>query len=395
MDKPNRLVSEEDQERCVPVYVVWELTLACNLKCAHCGSRAGQPRTQELSTEECFSLIEQLSRLGTREVTIIGGEAFLRSDWLDIIAAIREKGMDCTLQTGGFHLSEKELGKAIDVGLQGIGVSIDGQKNLHDKLRGVPGSFSEALRVLRYCKSRNVVTSVNTQITSQIMPQLHDLMKQIVSVGVKYWQVQLTVAMGNAVDNDEVLLQPYELLELMPLLAQLYKEGQEKDLLLIPGNNIGYFGPYEVLWRGPNLDGGNYAGCLAGQNAIGIEADGTIKGCPSLPRQRYAVGNIRDLSLDDIWSTNEALKFNRQKSVEDLWGFCSSCYYAHVCRGGCTWTADALFERRGNNPYCHYRSLKLAEIGLRERVVKIADAENYPFATGKFKLVEEPLYILK
>jgi len=74
----------------------------------------------------------------------------------------------------------------------------------------------------------------------------------IIDAGAKYWQIQLTVAMGNAVDNDQILLQPYELTTLMPLLADLHLKGRERNLLLLPGNNIGYFGPYEALWRGPD-----------------------------------------------------------------------------------------------------------------------------------------------
>jgi MoaA/NifB/PqqE/SkfB family radical SAM enzyme len=45
----------------VPVHVVWEITLACNLKCQHCGSRAGRPRPGELTTAECLDVVEQLA----------------------------------------------------------------------------------------------------------------------------------------------------------------------------------------------------------------------------------------------------------------------------------------------------------------------------------------------
>ena len=68
-------------------------------------------------------------------------------------------------------------------------------------------------------------------------------MRVIIAAGVRYWQVQLTVAMGNAADNAELLLQPYELLTLMPLLASLHRKGARRKLQLIPGNNIGFFGP--------------------------------------------------------------------------------------------------------------------------------------------------------
>ena len=76
---------------------------------------------------------------------------------------------------------------------------------------------------------------------------------------------------------------------------------------------------------------------------------------------------------------------------EELWGFCATCYYAEVCRGGCTWMAHALLGRPGNNPYCHHRVIELAERGVHERVVRMEEAPGAPFDRGRFELVEEPL----
>ncbi|GAA6619426.1 hypothetical protein NUACC26_052390 [Scytonema sp. NUACC26] len=76
-------------------YAVWEITLKCNLACSHCGSRAGNARTKELSTEEALDLVRQMAEVGIKEVTLIGGEAFLRLDWLEIAKAINAAGMLC------------------------------------------------------------------------------------------------------------------------------------------------------------------------------------------------------------------------------------------------------------------------------------------------------------
>jgi radical SAM protein with 4Fe4S-binding SPASM domain len=338
-DAPRRL-SLRDQIDCVPVYVVWEITLACNLKCIHCGSRAWHRRAKELSTRECIDVVRQLAEMGTCEISIIGGEAFVRKDWLTLVRAIRDHGIDCTMQTGGCKLSRDMIESAAGAGLFGFDVSIEGLEPLRDRLRGVPGSYLEALRVLDDCRRLGLTASMNTQITSTVMPQLGELMDVIIDAGAKYWQVQLTVAMGNAVDNDEILLQPFDLATLMPLLADLHRAGRERDLVLLPGNNIGYFGPYDMLWRGP--DRGYCGGCPAGQNAIGLETDGTLKGCPSLATQRYGAGDVRDTPIAELWATHPALQFNRNGGVRRLWGFCRSCYYAEACRGGCTWTADSL-----------------------------------------------------
>jgi MoaA/NifB/PqqE/SkfB family radical SAM enzyme len=93
--------SREADLRARPIYAVWEVTLRCDLTCRHCSSRAGRARPDELTTAEAFDLVAQLAELGVREVTLIGGEAYLRGDWLEIIQAIRKHKMECTLVTGG------------------------------------------------------------------------------------------------------------------------------------------------------------------------------------------------------------------------------------------------------------------------------------------------------
>jgi len=299
--------------------------------------------------------------------------------------------MLCTMQTGGYRIPRHTLEAAQAAGLKGLGVSIDGPQEMHDRLRGVSGSYQQAIDLLDWCKDNGLSSSVNTQITLPVIGELWNLAEIFVNHGVKYWQVQLTVPMGNAADNDQLILQPFDLLQLMPILADLCKWGREKDLVLLAGNNIGYFGPFEVLFRGPDRSSGYYSGCSAGKNSLGIEADGTVKTCPSLPRARYGGGNVREISLEEIWTVSDAMNAARGYGAHQLWGYCATCYYASVCKGGCSWMSDALFGKTGNNPYCHYRALELAKRHRRERVVKVQDAENIPFGTGRFTLIEESM----
>ena len=130
MAGPTRYLSARDRAAFTPVHAVWEITLACDLKCHHCGSRAGKRRPDELTTEECLDLVRQLARMGTREVTLIGGEAYLRRDWVEIIREIRDQGMDCTMQSGGLNLTDERIKAAADAGLQALGISIDGLRDV-------------------------------------------------------------------------------------------------------------------------------------------------------------------------------------------------------------------------------------------------------------------------
>lgn len=389
---PVRYLSKDDILSHRPVHAVWEITLACDLRCRHCGSRAGRRRPEELTTEECLDVVRQLEDLGTREVTLIGGEAYLRKDWVSIIRAVADAGMLCTLQTGARSLTDQRIEEAADAGLGAVGISIDGLRDLHDGLRGVSGSFDLAVDALKRLRAHDITSSVNTQISAETLPQLRALMETFIALGVKNWQVQLTVAMGRATDNPELLMQPYQILELMPLLAEIYQEAAPRGLLLQIGNNVGYFGPYEGMLRGSGSEFVHWNSCPAGRVGLGIEADGTIKGCPSLPTSTYAGGNIRDLTLKEIWNYADELSFSRIKNRDELWGFCHTCYYAEVCIGGCSWTAHSLLGKRGNNPYCYHRALELAKLGQRERIVRqVKLAPGRSFDYGRFEIVRETL----
>jgi radical SAM protein with 4Fe4S-binding SPASM domain len=216
-------------------------------------------------------------------------------------------------------------------------------------------------------------------------------MYRIIDAGAKNWQLQLAVAMGNAADYPELLVQPFQLLQLMPQLAALHEEALDHGLLVQPSNTLGYFGPYEHRWRVIDDGRGHWEGCSAGHTGMGIESDGTIKGCPSLPSEDYAGGNVRRSSIEHIWRRSGALPSMQARTRDDLWGYCAGCYYADTCRAGCSWMSHVLFGRPGNNPYCHYRALELSRRGLRERIVKIEDAPGRPFDFGRFQLVVESI----
>ncbi len=306
-------------------------------------------RRDELSTAECLDLVEQLAAIGVKEVSLIGGEAYLRSDWLEVVAALRAHGIDTNLTTGGRQLTAARARAAKDAGLMTASVSIDGDEEVHDQLRGVRGAYRSALDAMEALRDAGVPVAANSQINRLSFPLLPQILDVLVDQQAHGWQLMLTAAMGRAADEPELLLQPYDLLELFPMLADLKARAEPAGVRLFPGNNLGYFGPLEHVLR-DRFGGQHCAGCSAGRSVLGIEADGTIKGCPSLPTETWTAGNIRDHRLVDLWERAEPIRFTRTRTVDDLWGFCRSCYYADTCRAGCTWTSDVLLGRPGNNP---------------------------------------------
>ncbi|NUP09873.1 MAG: radical SAM protein [Polyangiaceae bacterium] len=372
-----------------PRYAVWELTLRCDLACRHCGSRAGKARPSELSTSEALDVVRQLAEMGTKEVTLIGGEAYLHDGWFDVASAITASGMEMTMVTGGRGITEERARQLEQAGAKAVGVSVDGLEDMHDALRGVRGAFRSAIDAIRLLRARGLRVSVNTQIARPALLQIEPLLDRLMDEGIEGWQVSMTVPMGRAADEPELLLQPYQVLEVLPLIARIETKARRRDVDVAPGNDIGYFGPYEEQLRA-RFHGGHRMACTAGKGTLGIEADGSVKGCPSLPTKDYVGGNLRDDDLQSIWERAETLRFARDRTEKELWGFCGDCYYGEDCLGGCTWTAHVLFGKRGNNPYCHHRALELLARGTRERIVRVEAPEGLPFDFGRFECIEEP-----
>jgi radical SAM protein with 4Fe4S-binding SPASM domain len=390
---PRRLPIAEtarEADRIRPIYAVWEITLACDLACRHCGSRAGRARPEELDTREALDLVDQLAELGVHEVVLIGGEAYLREDWLDVIRRIRARGMQPLLVTGGRGLDRERVIAAREAGIASVSVSLDGNEATHDRLRALNGSHRAALAAMMHLRDAGVRFSANTQINRLSFRELPEVLETIIERGAHSWQIQLTVAMGRAADEPDVLLQPSDLLEIFPMLGELADRCREARVLLWPGNNVGYFGPIESKLRG-TMARGHMASCGAGRSGLGIESDGTIKGCPSLATEGWAAGNVRDAKLVDLWERSLPMRYTRDRTVDDLWGFCRTCYYAEECLGGCTWTSESLLGKPGNNPLCHHRALEHHKKGLRERLVQVEAAKGAPFDHGRFELVVESL----
>ncbi len=375
-----------------PAYVVWELTLRCDLACKHCGSRAVHARPDELSEREALDVVAQLADMGAREVVLIGGEAYLHDAFLAVVAALAARGITPTMTTGGRGVTAELARQMKRAGMQRVSVSIDGLRPAHDRLRAFDGSFDAATQALAHCQAAGIRIQANSNFNRLNRGDLEGLYAHLAAQGIETWQVQLTTPLGRAADRTDLILQPWDLLDLVPRIAAIKERAFRDGILVMPGNNLGYFGPEEAKLRSPKPGmGDHWRGCQAGKFVLGIESDGAVKGCPSLQTAHYTGGKLRERPLRAIWDEAPELGFTRGRGVEELWGFCKSCPFAAHCLGGCSFTAHALFGRRGNNPYCHFRARHFAKQGKRERLVPRDAARGLPFDNGLFDIVVEDL----
>jgi radical SAM protein with 4Fe4S-binding SPASM domain len=334
--------------------------------------------------------VKQLAAMGTREVVLIGGEAYLHDGFLDVIRALRAEGIQASMTTGGLGVTE-ELARAMaEAGLQLASVSVDGLEATHDRQRARTGSFRGALAALGHLRAAGIAIASNVNVNRLNLGELEALYEVLRDAGVRAWQVQITTPLGRAADRPEMLLQPWDLLDLIPRVVALKRRAKADGMRVWPGNNLGYFGPEEGALRSADPDDASehWRGCQAGKLVLGIESDGAVKGCPSLQTASYVGGHLRDRSLASIWEEAPELGFARKP--RELWGYCAECAYAETCQGGCSFTAHSLFGRPGNNPLCHHRARVFRRQGLRERLVATEAADGRPFDHGLYRIELEP-----
>ena len=224
-----RRITEEDKKNPKPIYVVWETTMRCDHACSHCGSRAEYSRPNELETKELLDVADQLIRIGTREVTLIGGEAYLRSDVYKLVEYLSNAGIYVAMQTGGLGLTDRRIEKLRKAGLRGIGVSIDGPADVHDVLRDRKGSWAAGMSSIRRASQAGFNVTSNTQVNQLTKDRLRETAYALKEAGVKVWRIQLTVPMGRAADRPEWLLQPWQILEVMDDLAAIKTQKSELE----------------------------------------------------------------------------------------------------------------------------------------------------------------------
>jgi radical SAM protein with 4Fe4S-binding SPASM domain len=351
-----------------PRTCVWELTLACNMSCRHCGSRAGKARPDELTQPEALRLCQDLADLGVKRLTLGGGEPTLRQDWTMLAEALGARGVRVNMVTNGRGWGKQQAARAKSFRLESVAFSVDGCEVTHNYIRRVKGQWRELLDSIDLTVAAGVPVSVVTQINRRNLQELEELHALLAAHKVRSWQLQLGNPSGNMADHPDLVIGPADILDIVPRVAKLRKLPGRPHVYA--GDNVGYYGDHEADIRDTGGLVPFWVGCQAGCQVIGIESNGNVKGCLSLPsamngESRFIEGNIRQRSLREIWESPEAFSYNRKFKVSQLKGFCRTCEYAEICRGGCSWTAFSHTGDRNDNPYCYYR--QAVERGLIER----------------------------
>jgi len=329
-----------------PQHTVWEITFACNMRCLHCGTAAGNKRPQELTDDETYAVIDELAALGGRIVTLSGGEPLMRKNWREMARRFIKNEIRTGLISNGYLVNQQIVDEFKDIGLDNIGISFDGIEKTHNYIRQRPDSFQRAHNAMKLLTEAKQHYCAVSQISNINVDELDQIRQILIDVGCPQWRIQMTTDTGRMSKDFVMSLDRYP--GFIDKIIEFQKKNNEIEI--DAGENIGYYG-----CRGMELrDGDPYLGCYAGVFVLGIESDGAIKGCLSMPEE-FVEGNIRDSSLTAIWNNPDGFAYNRKFTRETASGACHDCKYLPLCRGGCSTTSWSASGERANNPFCIYQ----------------------------------------
>lgn len=359
--------------------VIWNLIRRCNLKCKHCYSiSADVDFPGELSTQEIFTVMDDLKDFKVPVLILSGGEPLLRPDIFDISRRAKEKGFYVGLSSNGALINEDNIDQIASIGYNYLGVSLDGIGATNDAFRGKEGAYDAALNGIRLAHSRGIKVGMRFTATMDNIHQFDEMLGLMETEEIdKFYLSHLSYAgRGNKNRQDDA---QFALTRGMmdKLFDTAYKDalaGGEKEF--VTGNNDAD-GVYLLMWVEENFPElydhirtklAQWGGNSTGVNVANIDNMGDVH--PDTMWWHYKIGNVKDRKFGDIWSdTSDPIMAGLKQSPRAVKGRCGACDYFDICGGNTRVRAMQLTgDAWAEDPACY---LSDSEIGLDETAPRL------------------------
>ena len=299
-----------------PVNVTWEITLKCNLHCAHCLSDAGTTSGNELTTGECRQLVDQLTALKVFQVNIGGGEPFMRKDFLDLLDYCHEKDLVTCVSTNGMLIDNGLAKRLSRLKMLYLQVSLDGATpEVNDQIRG-KGTYKKILNAIECLASQGAAFSINAVLTRLNFPQLESLRDMAKEYGAELRVSRFRPSGRGRESKDYLGPDKYQL--------EAFASWLDGHDLVRTGDS--FFSLTSENRRRKGLDM-----CGAAKMTCCISPTGDVYPCAFLQEAPFLVGNVRENDFKDLWDNSLIFARFRNLNIES----CLSCSRFESCRGGC------------------------------------------------------------
>ena len=287
-----------------PLFASYNVTGRCNMRCAFC--EWWKNDIPELPTNKALAAIDAVCSLGVPFFDLSGGEPLLRKDLTVLAKRVASHGCLVSMNTNGTLLNEDRVSEVADV-FDTVVVSLDGPREVHDKIRGVPGTYDKATEAIRLLKGKGVRTGVNSVATPwniDILPQFIEELRSIAD----FAQVQ---PMHPYPPSSENVPKDEQVFRLLDYLLNLKRS--DPGFLAVPTEFIKGF---EQFFKGkaPKI-------CHAGELYIAINPEGKLLACPA--RSDLVLGDTLSGSVDDALKRRDSEGWRGVHACRGCWLECT------------------------------------------------------------------------
>ncbi|QRM18975.1 heme d1 biosynthesis radical SAM protein NirJ [Dechloromonas sp. TW-R-39-2] len=352
--------------------VIWNLIRRCNLTCKHCYSISADTNFPgELTTEQVYTVMDDLKGFKVPVLILSGGEPLLRPDIYDIAKRAKAKGFYVGLSSNGTLIDENNIDQIAECDFNYVGVSLDGIRETHDKFRRMDGAFEASLKGIRLCRDLGLKIGVRFTMTQDNAHDLPGLLKLVEDEGIdRFYFSHLNYAgrgNKNRKDDAQHKLTRWAMDLLFDTCWEYKQRGLEKEFTT--GNNDAD-GVYFLHWvrrRFPDKAAHveaklrQWGGNSSGVNVANIDNLGNVH--PDTMWWHHKLGNVKDRPFSDIWpDTSDELMAGLKQHPRAVKGRCGECAYLDICNGNTRVRAQQMTgDAWAEDPGCY---LVDEEIGL-------------------------------
>jgi radical SAM protein with 4Fe4S-binding SPASM domain len=312
----------------------------CNLHCAHCFVSATKAGSSMHYDDITRLLIPRLAQCRVERVTLTGGEPTIHPQFLPIVDAFRNAGMDVGICTNATTLDDEQIARLAAIGGVHVNVSLDGfRPESHGRFRGDRDSFAVTVTTVRKVAAAGLLQGLLCTPNSLAEDEEYrELCEFAAATGAAYVLMNPLSSMGRGVKSRGKLASADEHMQRIHALTAPFSG---------PGLEV-------VHIRFPNTERLPLAGCEAG-TIIYVFTGGAVTVCPYLvfaartPQSRhdpgeFIAGNI--FTDPDIADRLDGYRFSERYQVGAN-PTCASCGIAGQCGKGCPAAVIASGERIG------------------------------------------------
>lgn len=320
-----------------PIRTIIYPTNKCNYLCNHC--YASDFLYKELTLQEYSNIFRKLSDFGVFEIVFLGGEPFLRKDFLDIAYTAREIGLGVKVSTNASLINGDNIKRIHDLFDGKIQVSLDSViQETNDSIRG-DGSFIKTIKGIDELLDNNTEFSLGMVVNRLNYNELPEIYEFARERDIKGLHIMRIMPKGRAILNWEKLSLTNE------EWTKAIKDLRKSAVYNLPKLQID--GTYEYSNLTEPL-GKCMSGCEAGRYELTIMSDGTVVPCDAF--NEIEIGDINKIDLKSMWQNNPILNRFRS-SKNNLEGECSNCEIDFCI--GCRYQAYSLNKGFYNSdPFC-------------------------------------------